>query len=88
MNQTLEPVKSSPGGSHESGPALRNALAGHALYLDIDGTILDLAPSPGGGRGAGVDGAVAAAACRQTRWGGRIRQRAHHRGDRRIYSGR
>jgi trehalose 6-phosphate phosphatase len=38
MNQTLEPIK--------SGPTLRNALAGHALYLDIDGTILDLASSP------------------------------------------
>jgi trehalose 6-phosphate phosphatase len=27
-------------------PELRSSLAGHALYLDIDGTILDLAPSP------------------------------------------
>jgi trehalose 6-phosphate phosphatase len=29
-------------------PQLRNSLAGHALYLDIDGTILDLAPTPEG----------------------------------------
>ena len=27
-------------------PQMRSSLAGHALYLDIDGTILDLAPSP------------------------------------------
>ena len=27
-------------------PEARNSLAGHALYLDIDGTILDLAPTP------------------------------------------
>jgi trehalose 6-phosphate phosphatase len=27
-------------------PQLNNNLAGHALYLDIDGTILDLAPTP------------------------------------------
>ncbi|HEY2417418.1 MAG TPA: trehalose-phosphatase [Steroidobacteraceae bacterium] len=27
-------------------PQMRSGLAGHALYLDIDGTILDLAPSP------------------------------------------
>jgi len=27
-------------------PQLRSGLAGHALYLDIDGTILDLAPTP------------------------------------------
>jgi trehalose 6-phosphate phosphatase len=46
MNQTLEPTKPGPDSPRESGPALRNALAGHALYLDIDGTILDLAPSP------------------------------------------
>jgi trehalose 6-phosphate phosphatase len=26
--------------------ALRNSLSGHALYLDIDGTILDIAPRP------------------------------------------
>jgi trehalose 6-phosphate phosphatase len=46
MNQRLEPIKSCPDSSGEPGPALRNPLAGHALYLDIDGTILDLAPSP------------------------------------------
>ena len=46
MNQTPEPIKSSPDSSGEPRPALRNPLAGHALYLDIDGTILDLAPSP------------------------------------------
>ena len=46
MNQTLDPVKSCPDSSGEPRPALRNPLAGHALYLDIDGTILDLAPSP------------------------------------------
>src|ERR1039457_4514361 len=27
-------------------PEVRNSLPGHALYLDIDGTILDLASSP------------------------------------------
>jgi len=27
-------------------PQIRSSLAGHALYLDIDGTILDLAPNP------------------------------------------
>ena len=46
MNQTLDPIKSRPDSSGEPRPALRNPLAGHALYLDIDGTILDLAPSP------------------------------------------
>jgi trehalose 6-phosphate phosphatase len=46
MNQTLEPIKPGPDGANDCGPALRSALAGHALYLDIDGTILDLAPSP------------------------------------------
>jgi len=46
MNQTPEPIQSSPDSSGEPRPALRNPLAGHALYLDIDGTILDLAPSP------------------------------------------
>jgi trehalose 6-phosphate phosphatase len=46
MNQTPDPVKSCPDSSGEPRPALRNPLAGHALYLDIDGTILDLAPSP------------------------------------------
>jgi trehalose 6-phosphate phosphatase len=29
-----------------SSPQIRNSLAGHALYLDIDGTILDLAARP------------------------------------------
>lgn len=46
MNQTLEPIKPGPDSANECRPALRNPLAGHALYLDIDGTILDLAPSP------------------------------------------
>lgn len=27
-------------------PTIRNSLAGHALYLDIDGTLLELAPKP------------------------------------------
>ena len=27
-------------------PPIRSSLAGHALYLDIDGTLLELAPSP------------------------------------------
>src|SRR5579871_1098698 len=29
-----------------SAPRIHNGLAGHALYLDIDGTLLDLAPRP------------------------------------------
>ena len=46
MNQTLEPIKPGPDSANECRPALRSPLAGHALYLDIDGTMLDLAPSP------------------------------------------
>jgi trehalose 6-phosphate phosphatase len=46
MNQTVKPIETCPDSAHESKPALRSSLAGHALYLDIDGTILDLAPSP------------------------------------------
>ena len=29
-----------------STPEVRSSLAGHALYLDIDGTLLEIAPSP------------------------------------------
>jgi trehalose 6-phosphate phosphatase len=46
MNQTATPIKSRPDTAEAPKPALRSSLAGHALYLDIDGTILDLAPSP------------------------------------------
>jgi trehalose 6-phosphate phosphatase len=46
MNQTATPIKASPETAVESKPTLRSSLAGHALYLDIDGTILDLAPTP------------------------------------------
>src|SRR5450631_4011670 len=46
MNQTATPIKSRPDTAEAPQPALRSSLAGHALYLDIDGTILDLAPSP------------------------------------------
>jgi trehalose 6-phosphate phosphatase len=46
MNQTVAPIKTSPDSTEVPRPALRSSLAGHALYLDIDGTILDLAPSP------------------------------------------
>src|SRR5471032_3254215 len=35
-----------PATQQPAAPQMRSALAGHALYLDIDGTILDLAPSP------------------------------------------
>src|SRR6202140_143673 len=46
INQTVTPINTSPDSANEPRPALRSSLAGHALYLDIDGTILDLAPSP------------------------------------------
>src|SRR6202042_2933621 len=46
MTQTVAPIKTSPDSADVPRPALRSSLAGHALYLDIDGTILDLAPSP------------------------------------------
>ena len=46
MSSTVTPINSSPASASGAGPALRSSLAGHALYLDIDGTILDLAPSP------------------------------------------
>ena len=46
MNPTVTPIKTRPDSANEPRPPLRNSLAGHALYLDIDGTILDLAPSP------------------------------------------
>jgi len=35
-----------PATPQPAAPQVRSGLAGHALYLDIDGTILDLAPSP------------------------------------------
>jgi trehalose 6-phosphate phosphatase len=46
MNQTATPIKAYPDSANDPKPAPRSSLAGHALYLDIDGTILDLAPSP------------------------------------------
>jgi trehalose 6-phosphate phosphatase len=56
LNQTVTSAGSAadPGAergsvAHDPGAAgggLRSSLAGHALYLDIDGTILELAPSP------------------------------------------
>lgn len=52
MNQTVTPADNGAergGAEHDDagpGRGLRSSLAGHALYLDIDGTILDLAPSP------------------------------------------
>jgi len=52
MNQKVTPqgsfVAGGPAEFGATGPgrALRSSLAGHALYLDIDGTVLDLAPSP------------------------------------------
>jgi trehalose 6-phosphate phosphatase len=35
-----------PGHPASSSPDIRSNLTGHALYLDIDGTLLDIAPSP------------------------------------------
>jgi len=46
MNHTTTPIEASPGSARARQAAPRSSLAGHALYLDIDGTILDLAPSP------------------------------------------
>ena len=46
INPPVTPIKTRPDSANEPRPPLRNSLAGHALYLDIDGTILDLAPSP------------------------------------------
>jgi trehalose 6-phosphate phosphatase len=44
--KTATPIVASPDSATVREPAPRSSLAGHALYLDIDGTILDLAPSP------------------------------------------
>src|ERR1700687_5348826 len=46
MNQTATPIEAYPESANDPKLAPRSSLAGHALYLDIDGTILDLAPSP------------------------------------------
>jgi trehalose 6-phosphate phosphatase len=46
MNPTAPPIEAQPDKPDPPKPAPRSSLAGHALYLDIDGTILDLAPSP------------------------------------------
>jgi trehalose 6-phosphate phosphatase len=46
MNQTTTPIEAYPDIANDPKPAPGGCLAGHALYLDIDGTILDLAPSP------------------------------------------
>jgi trehalose 6-phosphate phosphatase len=46
MKQTATPIEADADGGADARPAPRSALAGHALYLDIDGTILDLAPTP------------------------------------------
>jgi trehalose 6-phosphate phosphatase len=46
MNQTATPIQASPDSADAPKPAPGGCLAGHALYLDIDGTILDLAPTP------------------------------------------
>ena len=46
MDHTITPIKACSDTADEPAAVLRSSLAGHALYLDIDGTILDLAPSP------------------------------------------
>jgi trehalose 6-phosphate phosphatase len=47
MNQAVRPpVGATPASAARPEHALRSSLAGHALFLDIDGTLLDLAPSP------------------------------------------
>jgi trehalose 6-phosphate phosphatase len=46
MNHPATPIETNADSANAPKPALRSCLAGHALYLDIDGTILDLAPSP------------------------------------------
>jgi trehalose 6-phosphate phosphatase len=46
MNQTATPIEAYPDRADAPKPAPGGCLAGHALYLDIDGTILDLAPTP------------------------------------------
>ena len=46
MHQTSTPIEAYPDIADDPKPAPGGCLAGHALYLDIDGTILDLAPSP------------------------------------------
>src|ERR1039457_5249480 len=60
MKRPVKPIHTSTAGPGAAGgpcaaasstgdapaPALRSSLAGHALYLDIDGTLLDLAPTP------------------------------------------
>ena len=55
------------------------SLHGHALYLDVDGTILDLALTPDTVEVPDVVGADAAAPRGQARRRGRARQRPHHR---------
>jgi trehalose 6-phosphate phosphatase len=46
MNPTVAPIEAPPDSVNAPQFAPRSSLAGHALYLDIDGTMLDLAPSP------------------------------------------
>src|ERR1700733_15830950 len=46
MNPTTPPIEAQPDKPDPPKPPPGSSLAGHALYLDIDGTILDLAPSP------------------------------------------
>lgn len=46
MPDATNPTAAAPAAAEDQKPATGNNLTGHALYLDVDGTILDLAPSP------------------------------------------
>lgn len=46
MKKTATPLEALATSDEFSNPQRVSGLAGHALYLDIDGTILDLAPTP------------------------------------------
>src|SRR5580704_12254528 len=46
VNQKTRARDTNPDPARPGAPAALNSLAGHALYLDIDGTVLEIAETP------------------------------------------